>query len=192
MSLYFCPAQPVPLFNRFLPYKEVRDGTLLYETSSRKWAKSWFDKGHLILWGKNWLQRCSHPVSLPTRLWGSPCQQVPGNASMSRGGGRTKERFRRAGVLVPGWFLPCGVTARCSTGVKLTLPGAQLPPGKHASSSFTASLGETSSLHLCFKTIEPSQGMSLEVKCSTILNCVPRSPGIPRAPNTSCSPSPLA
>lgn len=28
MSLYFCPAQPVPLFNRFLSYKESRDGTL--------------------------------------------------------------------------------------------------------------------------------------------------------------------
>lgn len=28
MSLYFCPVQPVLLFNRFLSYKESRDGTL--------------------------------------------------------------------------------------------------------------------------------------------------------------------
>lgn len=35
------------------------------------------------------------------------------------------------------------------------------------------------------KTTEPSWGISLKMKCSTILNCVPRSPGIPSAPDTS-------
>lgn len=41
---------------------------------------------------------------------------------------------------------------------------------------FTASLEESRHPPPLLKTIEPSKGTSLEVKCSTILDCITRSP----------------
>lgn len=131
--------------------------------------------GHLVLWGrtssKGALIQFLLPPSLTEHHLFSGSRATPGCHGVE---GEPREALERrgggGGVVVPGWSC---------TGVQLTLPGARPPTREACQLFFTASLGETSSLPF-LKTIEPSQGISLETKCSTIFDCVPRSPVLPR------------
>ena len=101
-------------------------------------------------------QSLAQPSTL--RKGGSQYAASPGTSSIS--GGRERG-------------LPLLLTTHGITGSSwgLTPTRASMPE------FFTASLEESRSLLPPLKTLEPCKGTSLEMKCSTISDCVTRSPG---------------
>lgn len=107
------------------------------------------------------------PELLPTQFLAQPstlrkggcqCAASPGTASIS--GGRERG-------------LPLSFTTHGITGS----PRGLTPTRASVPEFFTTSLEESGSLPPPSKMLEPCKGTSLEMKCSTISDCVTRSPG---------------